>query len=93
MKGYERYVRGVLDGSIVAGKNIRLMCERFVMMRGREDIYFDDVCVDEAISFISNIKHFLGKSAGKYFILEPWQEFVISCILGLKWKRNTYIGS
>ena len=90
MKGYERYVRGVLDGSIVAGKNIRLMCERFVMMRGREDIYFDDVCVDEAISFISNIKHFLGKSAGKYFILEPWQEFVISCILGLKWKRNNY---
>lgn len=90
MKGYERYVRDVLDGSIVAGKNIRLMCERFVMMRGREDIYFDDICVDEAISFISNIKHFLGKSAGKYFILEPWQEFVISCILGLKWKRNNY---
>lgn len=90
MKGYERYVKGVLDGSIVAGKNIRLMCERFVMMRGREDIYFDDICVDEAISFISNIKHFLGKSAGKYFILEPWQEFVISCILGLKWKRNNY---
>lgn len=90
MKGYERYVKDVLDGSIVAGKNIRLMCERFVMMRGREDIYFDDVCVDEAISFISNIKHFLGKSAGKYFILEPWQEFVISCILGLKWKKNNY---
>lgn len=90
MKGYERYVRGVLDGSIVAGKNIRLMCERFEMMRGRDDIYFDDICVDEAISFISNIKHFLGKSAGKYFILEPWQEFVISCILGLKWKKNDY---
>lgn len=90
MKGYENYVKGVLDGSIVAGKNIRLMCERFVMMRGREDIYFDDICVDEAISFISNIKHFLGKSAGKYFILEPWQEFVISCILGLKWKKNNY---
>ena len=43
MKGYERYVKSVLDGSIVAGKNIRLMCERFVMMRGREDIYFDDI--------------------------------------------------
>lgn len=90
MKGYEKYVRGVLDGSIVAGKNIRLMCRRFEGFREREDIYFDAECVDEAISFISNIKHFLGKSAGKYFILEPWQEFVLACILGLKWRKNGY---
>ena len=67
MKGYYRYINGVLDGSIVACKNIRLMCERFLMMKGRDDIYFDEECVDEAISFISNIKHFLGKSAKKPF--------------------------
>ena len=82
MKGYEKYVSGVLDGSIIAGKNIRLMCARFFLMRKRDDIYFDEECVDEAISFISNIKHFLGKSAGRYFILEPWQEFIVACILG-----------
>lgn len=98
MKGYYTYIYGVLDGSIVAGNNIRLMCQRFLDMRNREDIYFDDECVDEAILFISNIKHFLGKSAGTYFILEPWQEFIVACILGLKWKdsgcrvcRETYI--
>lgn len=90
MKGYETYVNGVLDGSIIAGKNIRLMCERFLMMRNRDDIYFDDECVDEAVMFISNIKHFLGKSAGKPFILEQWQEFVLACILGLKWKDTNY---
>lgn len=98
MKGYYTYIYGVLDGSIVAGKNIRLMCQRFLDMKNRDDIYFDAECVDEAILFISNIKHFLGKSAGTYFILEPWQEFIVACILGLKWKdsgcrvcRETYI--
>lgn len=98
MRGYYTYIYGVLDGSIIAGKNIRLMCQRFLDLKDREDIYFDEDCVDEAISFISNIKHFLGKSAGKYFILEPWQQFVLATILGLKWKdsgcrvcRETYI--
>lgn len=88
MKGYYRYIYGVLDGSVIAGKNIRLMCQRFLMMKDRDDIYFDEECVDEAISFISNIKHFLGKSAGRNFILEPWQEFLVACILGLKWRDN-----
>ena len=90
MKGYYRYINGVLGGSIIAGKNIRLMCQRFLDMKERDDIYFDEDCVDEAILFISNIKHFLGKSAGKPFILEPWQEFVLACILGLKWRDNDY---
>lgn len=88
MKGYYRYIYGVLDGSVIAGKNIKLMCQRFLMMKDRDDIYFDEECVDEAISFISNIKHFLGKSAGRNFILEPWQEFLVACILGLKWRDN-----
>lgn len=90
MKGYYNYVYGVLDGSVIAGKNIRLMCERFLMMKNRPDIYFDEDCVDLAISFISNIKHFLGKSAGTSFNLEPWQQFILACILGLKWKNNDY---
>jgi phage terminase large subunit-like protein len=29
------------------------------------------------VDFISTIKHFLGKSAGKPFILEPFQEFIL----------------
>lgn len=90
MKGYYSYAYGVLDGSIVAGKNIRLMCQRFLEMKDRNDIYFDENCVDEAILFISNIKHFLGKSAGTQFILEKWQQMIVACILGLKWKKSGY---
>ena len=90
MKGYYTYIYGVLDGSIVVGKNIKLMCQRFLDLKNSDDIYFDEECVDEAILFISNIKHFLGKSAGTHFHLESWQQFIVACILGLKWKKNNY---
>ena len=56
----------------------------------RDDMYFDEQVVDDCISFISNMKHFLGKSVGKPFILEPWQQFIIACMLGFKWKSTGY---
>ena len=90
MRGYEKYIKDVKSGKVVACTYIKQAIERFEGLRAREDIYFDAECVDEAIDFISNIKHFLGKSAGKYFILEPWQSFLIANILGLKWKSTGY---
>lgn len=90
MKGYEKYVKDVLSGKIKAGKLIIQACERFEVLRKRNDIYFDTECVDEAILFIAQIKHFLGKSAGQSFKLEPWQQFVLSCVIGLKYKDSGY---
>lgn len=90
MKGYEQYIRDVKSGKIAAGKLIHLAIERFERLRARPDIYFDADCVDEAILFISNIKHFLGKSAGKNFILENWQKFWLANIIGLKWRDTGY---
>lgn len=90
MRGYDKYVKDVLSGKIKAGSLIIQACERFNKLKNREDIYFDNECVDEAIIFISQIKHFLGKSAGKKFILEPWQQFIIANILGLKYKESGY---
>jgi phage terminase large subunit-like protein len=90
MKGYEQYIKDVNSGKVIACEYIKLAVKRFTEFRDRPDIYFDEKCVDEAISFISNIKHFLGKSAGKHFILEPWQEFIVANLLGLKWKESGY---
>ena len=90
MRGYEQYIKDVKSGKIIAGSLIHLAIDRFETLRNRPDIYFDAECVDLAIEFISNIRHFLGKSAGKRFILEPWQQFVIANILGLKWKDTGY---
>ena len=87
---WKEYVEGVGNGSIVAGRLIRLAVKRFNSFMDREDMYFDEEEVDRAVDFISIIKHFLGKSAGKNFILEPWQEWFIAFILGFKWKDTGY---
>lgn len=88
MKGYYKYIDDVLSGKIVVGNLMYKSVERFETLRKREDIYFDEECLDEAIQFISLIKHFLGKSKGKPFKLEPWQQFVVGNILALKYKKN-----
>ena len=90
MRGYDKYVKNVLSGKIKAGSLIIQACQRFNTLKEREDIYFDDKCVDEAITFISQIKHFLGKSAGKSFVLENWQQFLLANILGLKYRESGY---
>ena len=90
MKGYEQYIVDVLSGKVPTGSLIKLAVKRFNELKNRPDIYFDKECVDLAVEFIGNIKHFLGKSAGKHFILEPWQQFLIANIIGLKWKSNGY---
>ena len=84
MKIYEKYINSVLSGKQVVGENMLLAVKRFCAMRDRNDIYFDADVVDEAIDFIAQMKHFLGKSAGSNFILEPWQGFLLANILGLK---------
>lgn len=90
MKGYERYISDAKKGKTITCTYIKQAIDRFERLRDRPDIYFDVDCVDLAIEFISNIKHYLGKSAGKRFYLEPWQQFVVANILGLKWKKTGY---
>ena len=85
MKGYYHYVEDVLNGKIVVGELIKLACQRFKDDLQREDIYFNESVVDKAINFIGTLKHFMGKSSGKHFKLENWQQFIISNIVGWYW--------
>lgn len=87
---WKSYIEDIKSGKILSGNLIKQAVSRFEGFLKREDIYFDEKCVDECIDFISTLKHFLGKSAGKPFILEPFQEFVIANIFGLKWKSSGY---
>ena len=90
MKPYFKYVEDVKSERVVTCKHIKDAVKRFEDFRAREDMYFDEECVDEAIEFIGQMKHFLGKSAGKNFTLENWQCFILACLLGLKWKDTGY---
>ena len=85
MKGYYHYVEDVLNGKIVVGELIKLACQRFKDDLQREDIYFNESVVDKAINFIGTLKHFMGKSSGKHFKLENWQQFIIANIVGWYW--------
>lgn len=86
MKGYYHYVEDVLNGKIVVGELIKLACQRFKDDLQRQDIYFNESIVDKAINFIGTLKHFMGKSSGKHFKLENWQQFIIANIVGWYWK-------
>lgn len=87
---WKSYVKGINEGLIASGGLMKYAVSRFEHFLTRTDMYFDEKAVDDCIDFISTIKHFLGKSAGKPFILEPWQEFIIANIFGLKWKSTGY---
>lgn len=88
MKGYEKYIKDVLNGKITTCLYIKQLVQRFEDFRKRPDIYFDAETVDEAIDFLYQMKHWVGKSAGKHFELLPWQQFFFAVITGLKYKDS-----
>lgn len=85
---YYKYANDVLDGKIVTGRYIKLACTRFFSLLKNEKYYFNLAEVEKVISFISLIRHYLGKHAGKKFILEPWQTFIIANIYGFYLKET-----
>lgn len=86
MKPYFEYIEDVKKKKILVCTQIQQCINRFEKLKERDDIYFDEQCVDDAIRFYSLMKHFKGKSAGKQFILSPWQTFILAYVLGLKYK-------
>jgi phage terminase large subunit-like protein len=74
MKEYYQYIEGVRTGRIVASQYIKQAVERLENLKQRPDIFFDEAAVQECFDFISCMKHFAGKSAGKPFILLPYQK-------------------
>ncbi|MFH0902312.1 MAG: terminase TerL endonuclease subunit [Pseudomonadota bacterium] len=82
------YMHGVLDGSIPAGRLIHLAVERH--MRDLEEgpkrgLHFDRQAAEHVLQFFSFLKHSKGEWAGKPFVLEPWQQFILWVLFG--WKR------
>ena len=88
--GYVDYVKGVLDGSIVACEYIRLACQRTLDFDNRDDMYFDEADVDRRINFIWKMRHSTGEHNKQHFKLLPWQLWLISQIFGWKWKSTGY---
>ena len=96
--GWEKYIEDVKSGKIVTCIYIKQLVARFEKMCSKPEYYFDRDAVIDCIEFIGTMKHFLGKAAGQYFVLQDWQQFMIAYIVGLKYKesglrvvRNVYL--
>lgn len=88
-KKWKKYISDVKGGVIPSCNLIKQAIDRFEDFLGRDDIYLDEKGFDDCVDFIGTIKHFLGKSAGKPFILEPFQEFILINLF-LKYKETGF---
>ena len=88
MQEYRDYIKGVLSGKIITSQYIKQAVERLEAFKKRPDMYFDEQAVQDCFDFIACMRHYLGKCAGEPFILLPWQQWVVSSIIGLKWKET-----
>ncbi|GAH39281.1 unnamed protein product, partial [marine sediment metagenome] len=82
------YMRGVEDGSIPAGRLVRLAVERHVrdLVEGpKRGLHWDRQAAQHAIDFFGFLKHSKGEWAGQPFLLEPWEQWLLWMIFG--WKR------
>lgn len=79
---YSAYAEGVSSGSIPAPVFIKKAVDRFYSFLNRDDIEFRKNEVDIVIDFLSILKHCKGVHAGKSFIPEPWQQFIIAFVYG-----------
>ncbi|MBL1438347.1 MAG: terminase large subunit [Rhodobacteraceae bacterium] len=89
----EKYARDVISGEILAGKYIKLACQRHLDDLAWQDdgefaFRFDAEAADKACKFIELMPHTKGKWAQKKLtlILEPWQVFMTVCLFG--WLRK-----
>lgn len=80
------YARRVLDGEIVAGKFVRLACERHFEDLETGDargLYFDEEKAQEAIDFFPAMFTITdGPLAGQPFELLDWHKFVVGSLFG-----------
>jgi phage terminase large subunit-like protein len=83
----ERYAKDVLSGKVIAGKWIKLACEKFLSDLKRTDIVLDVKQGQRAINFIERkLRHWEGSWRGKPLLLEDWQKFIVMQVFG--WQRN-----
>lgn len=87
-KAYYQYAQDVIEGNIVCGKFIKFAAERFFSFMEDDRYEFRENKADYVIDFFSILQHFTGRHAGKPFILQPWQQFVIASIYGF-YVKNT----
>lgn len=87
IKGIQ-YARDVVEGRVMACQWVKLACQRFLDDLKSEEYYFDEKKHKTIITFMGVMKHYASGAAGKPFILEPWEDFIV-CNVFCLYKKDT----
>ncbi len=85
---WDTYCEDVASGKIIACHYIKLASIRFKKMKADSRFDFLIHKVKKVIDFFALLRHFQGRYAGKQFILQPWQQFIVAAIYGFYWKNT-----
>ncbi len=80
-----QYAHDVTDGKVVAGRAVRLACQRHLddLEHGAErGLSFDERAATSAIEFFHFLQLAEGEHDGKPFDLQPWQAFIVGSLFG-----------
>ena len=79
-----QYAISVHSGEIVACKQVKNACARYLRDRESGAWEFDEEAALHAVRFIEELEHTTGEYAGRNFKLEGWQSFIVWCLFGFK---------
>lgn len=80
-----RYIKGVLDGSIAACKWVKLACQRQVddLADPTHGFTFDEARANRVVKFSEALPHIKGSQyAGKKLEMMDWQCFILTTVFG-----------
>lgn len=79
---YQEYAKDVVEGNIVACDWIKLACKKYLDWFNDDRYEFRKDKADNVVKFIQSLRHYQNEFAGKKFILEPWQKWVLYNVFG-----------
>lgn len=82
LQKYKDYPEGIVNGSIVSCRYIKLAAQRYLSWFDRDDIEFRPDKVEQVINFIAKLEHYESPFTGQPFLLQPWQKWFISGVYG-----------
>lgn len=79
---WTKYANDVLSGKVLAGKYIKLACQRYLDWFDRTDIMFVESRMQKTIDFIGHCRHFEGSFSGLPCKLLDFQVWILCSIFG-----------
>lgn len=83
MEVWDKYAEDAAGGRLVVCKYVAQAAARYLSMRDGDVYEYRPAAVRRVLDFFALLKHYLGSHAGKPFLLEPWQQFMVAAMYGL----------